>query len=151
MFYIYSNFYNVSNRLVSIAENCQKAVKNHQKAAKMPPTGAPILTKRFVLYPCTFVDHIQVPSSYRSQDIIELHLKPPKSGGNAAKVSCRILFTFDSCMSHFKSLALTVLEIFCLQTDRQTDRQTEGQTHGPMAETLDLGSRDLKTRFGTKN
>jgi hypothetical protein len=25
-----------------------------------------------------------------------------------------------------------------------TDRQTEGQTHGPMAETWDLGSKDLK-------
>ncbi|KAI5707749.1 hypothetical protein M8J77_008980 [Diaphorina citri] len=33
----------------------------------------------------------------------------------------------------------------------QTDRQTHGHTHGPMAETLDLGSRDLKTCFGTKN
>jgi hypothetical protein len=46
---------------------------------------------------------------------------------------------------NFKSLAPTVLEIFCLQTDRRTD------THGPMAETLYLGSRDLKTCFGIKN
>jgi hypothetical protein len=28
-----------------------------------------------------------------------------------------------------------------------TDRQTHRYTHGPMAETLDLGSRDLKTCF----
>jgi hypothetical protein len=37
------------------------------------------------------------------------------------------------------------------QTDRRTDRQKDRQTHGPMAETLYLGSRDLKTCFGTKN
>jgi hypothetical protein len=32
-----------------------------------------------------------------------------------------------------------------------TERHTDMHTHGPMAETLDLGSRDLKTCFGTKN
>jgi hypothetical protein len=86
--FFYCNLYNIFNRLVSIAENPQKAVENHQKAAKMPSTGAPILTKRFILHPCHICGlhtKFQVPSSYRSRDIIELHLKPPKSGRNAVK------------------------------------------------------------------
>jgi hypothetical protein len=64
------------------------------------------------------------------------------------KFSCRILVTLYS-IPNFKSLALTVLEIFCLQTEGQTDTHTHTHTHGPMAETLDLGSRDLKPCFGT--
>jgi hypothetical protein len=86
------NIYNISNRLVNIAENRQKVVKTRQKAVKIPPTAAPILTKCFVLHPCY---------------ICELHTK---------------------------------FQVFSL------DRHT----HGPMAETLDLGSRDIKTCFGTK-
>uniref|UniRef100_A0A8D8X9F8 Uncharacterized protein n=1 Tax=Cacopsylla melanoneura TaxID=428564 RepID=A0A8D8X9F8_9HEMI len=38
-------------------------------------------------------------------------------------------------LPNFKSLAITVLEISCLQTDRQTDTQT----HGPMAQTNFFG------------
>jgi hypothetical protein len=68
---------------------------------------------------------------------------PPTVALILTKDSCRILVIFDIYIPNFKSLALTVLEIFCLQT--------EGQTHGPMAETLDLGSRHLRTCFGTKN
>jgi hypothetical protein len=77
----YPNFYHISNRLVSIAENRQKTVEIRPKAVKIRPSAAPISTKR-------------------------------------------ILVTFDSYIPNFKSPALTVLEIFCLQTDTHT--QTNG-------------------------
>jgi hypothetical protein len=40
---------------------------------------------------------------------------------------------------------------FCGFFWERSDRRTDRQTHGPMAETFDLGSRDLKTCFGTEN
>jgi hypothetical protein len=86
--FIYGNFYNISNRLVSRAENRQKAVESHQKAVKIPQTAAPILTKSIVLHPCHICGlhtKFHVPSSYRFRDIIELHRKTPKSDRNAAK------------------------------------------------------------------
>jgi hypothetical protein len=43
----YPIFYNISNRLVGIAENRQKTVEIYSKAVKIPPSAAPISTKRF--------------------------------------------------------------------------------------------------------
>jgi hypothetical protein len=58
----------------------------------------------------------------------------------SASKSFVIFVIFVDYIPNFKSLALTVLEIFCLQTD----------TQGPMTETLVLGFRDLKTCFGNQ-
>ncbi|KAI5756303.1 hypothetical protein M8J77_023873 [Diaphorina citri] len=41
--------------------------------------------------------------------------------------------------------------ILVIKPNSQTDTQTDRHTYGPMAETLDLDSRDLKTCFDTKN
>jgi hypothetical protein len=129
----YLTFYNIPNRLVGIAENRQKTAETRQKAVKIPPTAAPISTKRFVLHSCHIFElhtKFQVSSLYRSRDFVELHRKKPKSGKIPpsvapilTKVLCRILVTFDSYIPNFKSLALTVLEI--LFTDRRTDRHTD--------------------------
>jgi hypothetical protein len=40
IFMFFSNFYNISKRFVSIAENRQKTVKNRQTVVKTPPTAA---------------------------------------------------------------------------------------------------------------
>ena len=42
-----------------------------------------------------------------------------------SKVSCCVAYQRPTCIPNFKSLALTVLEIFGLQTDRQSDRHTD--------------------------
>jgi hypothetical protein len=59
--------------MVGIAENRQETVQNRQKAVKIPPTVAPISTKRLVLHPCHICElntKFQVSSSNHSRDIL---------------------------------------------------------------------------------
>jgi hypothetical protein len=44
--FFYCNFYNISNRLVSIDENRQKVLESRQRTAEMPPSAAPMLGKK---------------------------------------------------------------------------------------------------------
>jgi hypothetical protein len=98
--FFYSNLYNISNRLVSTAENRQKKwSKSGQNEVKIPPTAVPAylnqnLRVASLSHFCGPHKKFQISSSYRSRDIIELYRKPPTYFSTKEKTDQR-LTNFD--------------------------------------------------------
>jgi hypothetical protein len=132
--FFYPNFYNISNRLVGIAENRRKTVENRQKQPKyrQPQHLSQPDLECYILVP--------VPNfKSLSHTVPEILLNYTKKRLNTARRCTDLNQKFRvASLSHltaryipnFKSLALTVLEIFCLQTDRWTDTRTNGWNFG---------------------